>query len=120
MGGGEMTDRFDDAVCGCCGRSAVGYGYAPPRLGAPVLWTCDDPECLKIARNSYEMKQDEFSRVESLAAGEGGAEGGAYLDEIGKTDLASLTPDEWFEFCRRIVRGYRKALQTKLRDEAPF
>lgn len=115
-----MIERFDDAVCGSCGRSAVGYGYAPPHHNAPVLWTCDDPECLTIARNSYAMKQDEFTRIESLAAGEGGAEGGAYLDQICKTDLASLTADEWYEFCRRIVAGYRKALKTSLRDEAPF
>lgn len=115
-----MIDRFDDAVCGCCGRTAVGFGYAPKRFNAQVLWICDDLECLTIARDSYAMKQNEFTRIESLAAGAGGEEGGAFLDSIGKTDLATMSDAEWFEFCRRIVAGYRKALKTTLKDEAPF
>lgn len=114
-----MINRFEDAVCGCCGRSATGFGYAP-RTGQSVLWVCDDPECLQLAKDSYAMKQDQFSRIESMAAGKGGEEGGAFLDDIGKTDLASLSPDEWFEFCRRIVAGYRKALKHDLKGEAPF
>lgn len=40
-----MINRFDDAVCGCCGRSATGFGYAP-KTGQAVLWVCDDPQCL--------------------------------------------------------------------------
>jgi hypothetical protein len=66
------------------------------------------------------MKQDQFTRLESLAAGKGGEEGGAYLDAIGKTDLATLTTDEWFEFGRRIVAGYRKGLVELLKTQAPF
>ncbi|WP_309086410.1 hypothetical protein [Chelativorans sp.] len=116
-----MINRFEDAICGCCGRVATGFGYAP-RTGQTVLWVCDDPECLQIAKDSYTMKQETFSRLESLAAGKGGDEGGSFLDQIGKGDspLSSLTPDEWFEFCRRIVAGYRKALIAGLKDEAPF
>lgn len=114
-----MIERFDDAVCGCCGRSAEGYGYAPGH-GKPVLWTCDDPDCLQTAKDSYAMKQDDFTRLESLAAQEGGTEGGEYLDQIGKSDLATLSIEEWAEFCRRVVAGYRKALKVKLKDEAPF
>lgn len=83
-------------------------------------WLCDDPECIQIGRESYHMRQDQFGRIDSLAAGEGGAVAGAYLDEIGKTDLGELLEEEWFEFCRRLVGGYRVALQTKLRDEASF
>jgi hypothetical protein len=70
------------------------------------------------------MKQDQFSRLESIAAGKGGNEGGAYLDDIGvemfKRDGSAMTIDEYFEFCRRIVAGYRKALIEDLKNEAPF
>ena len=66
------------------------------------------------------MKQDQFSRIESLAAGKGGDEGGAFLDSIGKTNLETLSPDEWYEFLRRVVAGYRKALVADLKGEAPF
>jgi len=50
----------------------------------------------------------------------GGEIGGQYLDTIGKTDLATLTQEEWFEFCRRIVGGYRSALVNDLKNKAPF
>lgn len=114
-----MINRFSDAVCGCCGRTATGFGYAP-KSGQTILWVCDDVQCLQLAKDSYTMKQDQFTRLESLAAGRGGEEGGSFLDGIGKTDLATLTEAEWFEFCRRIVAGYRNGLVDLLKDEAPF
>lgn len=84
------------------------------------MWLCDDPHCISLAMHRYNMKQDRFSRIDSMAAQDGGAEGGEYLDGISKTDLATLTPDEWAEFCRRIVAGYRKGLVLRTREEAPF
>lgn len=114
-----MITRFNDALCACCGRTATGFGYAPS-TGQPILWVCDDPQCLQLAKDSYSMKQDVFTRIESLAAGKGGEQGGAFLDEIAKTDLASLNEGEWFEFCRRIVAGYRKGMVELLKSEAPF
>lgn len=112
-------DRFNDVLCCVCRRRAIGHGYTPSP-SKPILWCCDDFECLTIARNTYQMKQEDFSRLESLAAGRGGENGGAYLDTIGKTDLATLTEAEWFEFCRRVVAGYRIALKTDLKEEPPF
>lgn len=66
------------------------------------------------------MTQDRFNRVDSLAAGQGGEAMGAYLDEIGKSDLAALSEEEWFEACRRLIAGYRVALTTTLSGESPF
>ena len=34
--------------------------------------------------------------------------GGAYLEGIGKTDLVSMSQDEWMTFIERIVRGYEE------------
>jgi hypothetical protein len=46
---------------------------------------------------------------------------GAYLDEIGKTDIAMLSGDEWREFLRRIIVGFEQAMRRKiLENEAPF
>lgn len=87
-----MINRFSDALCGCCGRTATGFGYAP-KTGQSIIWVCDDV-CLQLAKDSYSMKQDQFSRLESKAAGKGGEEAGQFLDSIGKTDLATLTIDE--------------------------
>lgn len=116
------VSRHDPAICGVCARSAAGFGYSSDQnwRSRPPIWTCDSPECLQVAKDSYSLPQDRFTRLESLASGKGGEEGGAFLDEIGKTDLAALTEAEWYEFCRRIIAGYRKALVTSLRDESPF
>lgn len=117
----RFVDRFGDRVCGSCARPAIGWGYVPPGYGnKKIIWCCDNLECLAIAKDSYGMNPRDFTRLDSIAAIAGGEVGGAYLDEIDKTDLAQMTEEEWHEFCRRIVGGYREALQTTLRDEAPF
>ena len=55
------------------------------------------------------------------AALEAGADAGAYLEELGKTDLARLTGDEWREFLRRLYVGFEKVMRRKLLgNEAPF
>ena len=118
-----MTNpRFHDRVCCVCARPAVGYGYAPPRTtkADAIAWVCDDPECIGIAKDTYMMKQLEFGRIDQLATGDAGDRGGAYLDEIRKTDLATLTEAEWHTFLEQVIGGYREALKGRLRDEAPF
>ncbi len=32
--------------------------------------------------------------------------GGEYLDSIARTDLATLSPDEWLTFVEAVVTGY--------------
>ncbi|WP_156419993.1 hypothetical protein [Aureimonas sp. N4] len=118
------ADRFDPAVCGVCARNATGHGYAPKwPYGRPPpkpIWLCDDPECIAIARNTYDMKQDEFDRLESLATVEAGHKLETYCDAIGKTDFAQFTQTEFEQAMREVVAEYRFAMKVKLRDEAPF
>jgi hypothetical protein len=102
------VDRFDDACCCVCARSAAGYGVTPEPRRKPPIWVCDDVDCLQIARNTYDMKQADFTRIESLASHEG------------KTDFRDFTEAEFFEANRRFIAGYREALKVKLRDEVPF
>jgi len=66
-----MLERFDDSICAVCARRACGAGYSDWGRGKkpPILWLCDDPDCIQIAKETYNMKQDEFSRIESLSAG---------------------------------------------------
>lgn len=117
-----MTTRHAPEVCGVCARPAIGFGYVPPTgyNRKPIIWCCDDPECLKIAKDSYNMKQNEFTRLDTMAALDGGNAGGEYLDKIGKTDLGELTEAEWSAFCMALVGGYREALQGRLKNESPF
>lgn len=53
---------------------------------------------------------------DSKAALEAGRFAGEYLDEIGKTDLATLTPEEWKIFCEVICGNF---LITRL-DQIPY
>lgn len=66
------------------------------------------------------MSTKDFDRLSRLAAKEGGNEGGAYLETLGRFALDQLSEEEWDEFCRRIVGGYRVALETTLKHESPF
>lgn len=98
-------------VCGVCASHARGYGYAPasPR-NAPPVWVCDDPDCLSIARQTYHMTQKNYDECEAKATRDAGQAAGALLDKIGKTDLATLTEEEWMLFCRQMIATYRSQL----------
>jgi Family of unknown function (DUF6511) len=51
------------------------------------------------------------TRNEMEAMRAGGDAGGAFLDEIGKTDLALLTGEEWETFLTRVIGGYCETLR---------
>lgn len=69
-----------------------------------------------VARASeIELKTNE---VEAALAG--GKDAGAYLDSLGKTDLADMTREEWTEFCARVYRGAVADLQRQAREYVPF
>lgn len=46
------------------------------------------------------------NNIEECAKDSAGALGGAYLDEIKKTDLATLTKEEWKTFIDVVIGGY--------------
>jgi hypothetical protein len=48
------------------------------------------------------VKQPIF-RIDEAAVLKGGAVGGAYLDKIGKTDLAELNKEQWAMFLEKVV-----------------
>jgi hypothetical protein len=67
---------------------------------------------------------------ETAAMWHGGQMGGEYLEGIGKTDLLSLTPEEWNTFIESVVTGYCDHLRDlaasdrtrldALKEGAPF
>lgn len=60
------------------------------------------------------------AREEARALQAGGNVGGAYLESIGKTDLADLTPEQWAEFLSRVLAGYSDDLIQQAREAVPF
>jgi len=119
----SITSRFSTkqpTLCAVCRRHAVWLGYHTG-WRSPVIWLCDDNGCHAAAKMVYAMPPKILDAYEIGAALEAGETAGAYLEEIGKTDLAALTAQEWSEFLRRIIRGYERALRRMiLQNEAPF
>ena len=62
----------------------------------------------------------ELTKDEAAAAAAGGKAAGAYLEAIGKTDLAEMTKDEWAAFCGVLVTGYCADLQEQADNQIPF
>lgn len=111
-------------ICAGCQRLAGPNAFSPYKHGkGPFIWWCD--ECVKIGRDAaekiYKMPTKKMELWEGKANEEAAEGCGAYLDEIGTTDLALLTPEQWKEFWRRFVVGREKALRRAIiNNEAPF
>ena len=56
---------------------------------------------------------------ERTALQEAGQEGGAFVESLGRTELAAWTPEEWATLVEVIVTAYRDAL-FRARDGIPF
>ncbi len=106
-----IAARMTYGVCGVCACQASGFGYAPSDRHR-TMWVCDDPDCLTIARGTYTMSQSDWNTIERDAIRQAGSQAGAWLDSIGKTDMAALTADEWDQFCKRMIGEYRSHLAT--------
>lgn len=50
---------------------------------------------------------------EAVAIDTAGSLGGAYVDEIGLTDLSQWSPEQWKEFVSVICAGYVSSLQDQ-------
>ena len=118
-----VANRFatkEPTLCAVCHRHAVWLGYHAGER-TPIVWLCDDNDCHAAAKHVYAMTKQILDDYEIGAALEAGRGAGAFLEELGTTDLAKLTPGQWREFLRRIVVGYEHVLRDKiLNHEPPF
>ena len=111
-----MLIDFDTRCLCWCGRRQRGFGFAPRRHD-PITWACS-PECSKMSAKARFMDHD-LDRYEELALLAGGQEAGAYLEQIGKTDLALLTPEEWESFLRLVLIGYADRMREQIGSYQP-
>ncbi len=98
-------------------------GYIPKRhkpiRADEITWVCDAD--LKFAKAVHHMKKGDWNRIEEEALRAGGDAAGAYLDKIGKTDLAVLTEEEWLTMLATFEEGRGRAMREKLEAHtAPF
>ena len=67
------------------------------------------------------MRDPNQAEIEGMIAG--GDAGGAFLESIGKTDLAALDFDQWMSFVETVIRTYEKtclSLYTNGGEDPPF
>lgn len=98
--------------CATCQRQSQGFTMTIPKIGFNQF-------CSTGCMESF-MKHNPATNDERAAALIGGNAGGEYLDKIGKTDLARLSPEEWGEFCALIFTGTCAELKRMADDEIPF
>jgi hypothetical protein len=66
------------------------------------------------------MAKRALDDYERRALEDGGNAGGSYLDEIGKTDLAQLEPEEWSTFLGLVLQGYADSMREIVSKEVPY
>lgn len=108
-------------TCAICKRRHANIGWASHER-APIKWECK--ECLSLpieqVTRFHSMARKALDRFEQQALEEGGNAGGAYLDELGKTDLASLEPYEWSHFLGVVLKGYADSMREIVSREVPY
>jgi hypothetical protein len=112
-----MTRPFNNPEsCFVCRRRPDGLGVGHPQK---IGWVCQD--CLKIAKEAFAMSDKAFDPFEQRAIERAGNDAGTYLDEIGKTDLATLDPTEWRLFINTVIRSFGEAIRSEVQSgKAPF
>lgn len=103
--------------CAACNRQSRGISLnLPADFQAGTFHQFCSTECLV----KFTHAPGPLTRDEEKAALEGGEAGGAYLDQIGKYDLRTLTGEEWARFCGSIYRGACDELRKQADDVVPF
>ena len=97
-------------LCDVCRREARGFGWYYPR------WPIDNSRpnrrlrqlCSLTCQNICHRRRGMIDPTpnERTAFLRGGEMGGEYLDSIAKTDLETLSRDEWLTFVEAVVTGY--------------
>lgn len=111
--------------CAVCGRGQRGFGWidrsirVAPGERANIMGACS-MLCLDIiARRRGRMHK--LNHFENQAIDAASDRAGAYLEEIGKTDLASMTADEWRELLTTVFVSATAQIQRLTDEDAvPF
>ena len=104
--------------CAVCSRASAGFAFSTPQIRVPPVFFCS-MHCSEVWMVAH-RKRIELTRDEASAALVGGKAAGAYLDQLGRTDMAQLSRVEWAEFCEVLTRGYLEELQRQADAQVPF
>lgn len=121
-----MTNHLADAivqsqdhVCAVCAAEATFV-----KVGE--YWLCSDPACADVAKGWLHRLPHPNEALKPATVWEGeamldaGKAGGMFLEqEVGKTDLRTLSRDEYTAFTKTIIDAYRRGLQHRGKTGAP-
>ncbi len=114
-----MTQHLDNPEsCFVCRRRADGLGVMK---GNRIGWLCQQCADGGYGTRTIRMPVREFDRYEAGAlrrAADGRA--GAYLDSLGRTDLADLHPQEWQHVCRLIIEDFGEGIRAEVGEPIPL
>ncbi len=104
----------DPAECFLCRRHATGIGAGD---GRRPRWVCDD--CIPQIKEIRQVRN--FDPYEKRARADAGDKAGAFLEGIGKTDLADLSEEEWQQFLTTVIHEFGESLRRQVAElRAPF
>src|SRR5678816_2351400 len=87
----------------CLHEIRAGFGYSPTPE-APIVWT-DSALCVELIARTPDMTKNEEAALKQA-----GRAAGEYLDELGETDLAELTEEQYQTFLRTLFETYSETL----------
>lgn len=106
-------------LCACCKiRESRGLGWFDVKLpiGNRVYhWACS-PRCQEVIMNRNGQDQP-LTEQERAAVDHAGQEAGAYLEALGKTDLAQMEFDEWMEFIQGVCLSFADYVRERAQNE---
>lgn len=103
-----------------CGRAPRGFAwhdFNPQFRERRPIEHCCSLACLDLVCRSNGVPP---TRDEKRAVAEASGACGEYLEKIGKTDLAQMTPDEWEGFLAHAFIAIAQEVRTIAYEEAPF
>lgn len=104
-----------------CGRAPRGFYFITPKPGPFEPGTaiaCCSMTCMRVAqsrRGNMDLNIDERRAIEAVHG-----KVGAYLEGIGKTDLQTLTMDEWLGFIAHAYSTVSEEVRRIWSKECPF
>jgi Family of unknown function (DUF6511) len=116
-------------ICAVCPREARGFGWFEPKP-MPRVTVKPTKKALSAKPKPYrtfhacsmrcmdiiaakEGKMDSPTKHEIGAMLDAADKGGEFLNNLGKTDLATMTQDEWMQFVDSVCTGYVDAIRSR-------
>jgi hypothetical protein len=103
-----------------CGRAPRGFAFHDFNIAVmdrrPIEHCCS-MACLDII---WENKGMAPNRDEERATAQASEAVGEYLERIGKTDLAAMTPDEWAGFIAHTFACVAAEVRNICAEDTPF